>query len=69
MDNIPALAIALTFCFLRINTRLSKYLLWFLLITVTPESWTIPYLPSQPTDYAGVESLLSSTPAILSADR
>ncbi len=77
MDSIPALPIALIFCFLRINTRLSKYLLWnllcitwFLLITATPKPWTIPFLPSQPTDYAGrIESLLSTTPAILSADR
>ena len=77
MDNIPALPIALIFCFLRINTRLSKYFLWnllgvawFLLITAVPKPWTIPFLPSQPINYAGrLESLLSSTPVILSTDR
>jgi hypothetical protein len=77
MENIPALPIGLMYCFLRINTRLSKYLLWnllgfawFLIITATPKPWTLPFLPSQPADYAGsIESLLSSAPAILPAHR
>jgi hypothetical protein len=77
IDNIPALPIGLMFCFLRINTRLSKYLLWnllgiawFLLIISTPKPWSLSFLPSQPSNYAGrIESLLYSSPAILSADR
>ncbi len=74
MDNIPALPIAVIICFLRIKTRLSKYLLWnllcvawFILITVTPKPWTFPFLPSQLDDNAGrIDSLLYSTPVILS---